>query len=94
MAMLELKKMIIQESIQRMGLSISDLVISFIISIAILLLMFAFIFIGIAAFSPTSSFSSVTNSLLPLTAGGAVNGSKSEEKKDEDLKQVTDESIS
>ena len=90
MAILELKKLLIEESIQKLGLAISDLVLSFVISIVILLLMFVFIFIGIVAFSPTSSFSSVTNSLLPLAAGGAVNGDSKTEEKDEDLKEVAD----
>lgn len=36
-------------------------------------MIFGFIFIGIEAFSPASSFSSVTNTVLPIVAGGAVN---------------------
>jgi hypothetical protein len=35
--------------------------------------MLIFIFVGIQAFSPTSSFSSVINSLLPVGAGITAN---------------------
>ena len=73
----ELKQVVIRQSIERMGLTISDLVTSFVISISILLMTFVFIFISIQAFSTTTTFSSVTNSLLPIIAGGAVNRSAS-----------------
>ena len=49
------------------------------------MLMFAFIFVGIEAFAPASSFSSVTQTSLPMTAGGAVNKGGSD-KKDDDSK--------
>lgn len=65
--------------------------ISFAFSIAMLCLMFAFIFVGIGAFSPTSSFSSVTNSLLPLGAGVSVNRKAEDDDKDpEELAEQAD----
>ena len=74
-----------------MGFSVLNLVFTFVMSLVILLLMFAFIFVGISAFSPSSSFSSVTNSLLPLGAGAAVNQHSSDtEKKQEDLQDAVD----
>jgi hypothetical protein len=81
----------IMESLAKMGFSIPDLIVSFVLSIMILLLIFVFIFIGINAFSPDSSFSSVTNSMMPLGAGGAVGKNKNEEEKPEDLKAVANE---
>ena len=72
-AIYELKKLLIEETIEKLGLAPSDYIVSLAITIMLLLLMFAFIFIAIVAFSPTSSFSSVTNTMLPLAAGGAVN---------------------
>ena len=68
--------------------------ITFIFSITILLLMFAFIFVGIEAFAPQSSFSSVTNSIMPLAAGGTVNSQSEEEKKPEELNEAADENLS
>ncbi len=56
--------------------------ISFALSIIILILMLVFIFVGIGAFSPNSSFSSVTNSILPLGAGGAVNKNSNDDNDD------------
>ena len=56
--------------------------ISFAASIIVLMLMLVFVFVGIGAFSPNSSFSSVTNSLLPLGAGAAVNKKPDDDKDD------------
>ena len=42
-----------------------------IFSIIFLLLMFTFIFLGIAAFSKAEGFNSVINSLMPLAAGAS-----------------------
>ena len=69
----ELKEILVIESLETVGLSVHDLVVSFIFSITLLCMIFGFIFIGIEAFSPASSFSSVTNTILPIVAGGAVN---------------------
>jgi len=60
------------ESVDEVGASTHDFVLSIIFSIIILIMMFAFIFIGIDAFSPSSSFSSVINSSMPVVAGGTV----------------------
>lgn len=82
-ALESLKGFLITEIMDQLGFSIKDMAISFLFAIVILILMFAFIFVGMAAFSPASSFSSVTNSMMPLGAGGAVN-------KKEDDKQGDD----
>ncbi len=71
--------MIIFDSIETLGLTVNDLVTQFVMSISILLMTFVFIFISIQAFSTASTFSSVTNSLLPILAGGAVNKTTSKD---------------
>jgi hypothetical protein len=68
-----LKKDFIFEVMNQLGISWEDMVISLVWSIILLLLMNAFIFVGILAFSPVSSFSSVTNTIMPLAAGFTVN---------------------
>ena len=60
----------------QLGISMEDMILDLVWSIILLLLMFAFIFVGIIAFSPTSSFSSVTNTIMPLAAGFTVNKDK------------------
>jgi hypothetical protein len=69
------------------------MIISLIGAIIMLLLMFAFIFVGISAFSPTSPFSSVINSLMPLLAGFSVNRQemKSGDAKKEEIKDAAKE---
>jgi Ca2+-binding EF-hand superfamily protein len=91
-AIQELKMIVILETIESLGISIRDLVISFVGSIILLLMLFIFIFIGISAFSPVSSFSSVTNSILPLVGGLAVNKQDEEEGegKDADYKNAVE----
>ena len=69
----QLKSFLINEIMERLGISVNDMAISFAFSITLLVLMFAFIFVGIEAFSPSSSFSSVTNTMMPLAAGASVN---------------------
>jgi hypothetical protein len=60
----------------QLGISMEDMILDLVWSIILLLLMFAFIFVGIIAFSPASSFSSVTNTIMPLAAGVTVNKDK------------------
>ena len=79
-----IKSALVKELMAEMGVSIPDMAIAFTMSIALLSLTLAFIFVGINAFAPASSFSSVTNTMLPLGAGGVANG-KSDEKKPEEL---------
>lgn len=68
-----MKNYLVIEIMDQLGYSVRDLGWSVTFSITILILMFAFIFVGIEAFAPYSSFSGVTNMILPLGAGGAVN---------------------
>lgn len=89
-AIAELKKIVIYQAVANLGLSIADLVRAFITSIVILILLFVFIFISINAFAHPTTFSSVTNSILPIIAG--VGASKSGAKKgEEDDGQYEDE---
>lgn len=45
-------------------------------TIIFLLVLLAFIFIGIVAFSPINNFSGVINSMLPVAAGGGAHSKK------------------
>ena len=80
---------LIEDIMEQLGVSILDMAIAGAFSILILILMLIFIFVGIAAFSPLTSFSSVTNSILPLGAGIFVN-KKQTDKSDEDDENVAD----
>jgi hypothetical protein len=71
-----MKEQFIVEVMDQLGISWEDMIISLVLSINLLLLMFAFIFVGISAFSTTTSFSSVTNAIMPLAAGLTVNKNK------------------
>ena len=86
-----MKDHFIYEVMNKLGISVEDMIISLIWSLILLLLMFAFIFVGIIAFSPTSAFSSVTNTIMPLAAGFTANkdSSKDQEDKPEDLKEAS-----
>ena len=59
------------------------------------MMMFAFILIGVEAFSPQSSFASVTNSILPIVAGISVNkkATKKGDHKPEELKEAAEETL-
>lgn len=46
----------------------------------IMMLVLAFIFVGISAFSIGGSFGAVVNSIIPIAGGTAVSTSKSKEK--------------
>jgi len=71
-AMALLKLQIAFETLNKLGLTIEDLVWYGILAIMFLLLLFVFIFLGISAFSKAEGFNAVVNSLLPLTAGAAM----------------------
>ena len=60
------------EALNILGLSRGQLIFLFIMLTIILLLMFGFIFVGIAAFSIGGTFGSIINSILPVSAGVAV----------------------
>jgi hypothetical protein len=68
--------LVVEETIEQMGLSINDLVLEFVWAMVMLLMLFIFIFIGIMAFAPVTSFSSVLNSSLLAGSGGFVNSKK------------------
>ena len=52
-----------------MGLTKEELIQLLIIAGIFLLMLFAFIFVGVTAFSTSDGFSSVINSILPAVAG-------------------------
>lgn len=56
---------------KRMGLSKEDLIAIFVGSVLFLILIFAFIFIGISAFSVNSSFNSVVSGAIPAISSGS-----------------------
>jgi hypothetical protein len=57
-----------------------------------ILLIFIFIFVGIAAFAPVGGFESTVNSLLPITAGlGVTLGGQEKEIGDEDDQDLLDD---
>lgn len=65
-----------------MGISTEDLILFFVMLVGFILLLFAFIFVGIAAFSTATNFNSVINSMLPVGSGGGVSkGSSFDEDK-------------
>jgi glycerol-3-phosphate acyltransferase PlsY len=63
-----------------MGLSSKEMIGAFLVLTIILCLLFAFIFLGIGAFSQGSSFEAVINSIIAMSAGGATGQDRSESK--------------
>jgi hypothetical protein len=61
------------ELMNQLGVTEDDLIIAVIWTIVLLMFLLIFIFVGIQAFSPTSSLSSIINSLLPIGAGITAN---------------------
>jgi len=79
---------------EQLGFSVADIIVSFLWIIVMLMMMFAFILVGVEAFSPQSSFASVTNSFLPIMAGVSVNQkSDKAEQKPEELKEAAEETL-
>ena len=64
-----LKGQIGKDALGVMGLTKEELIQMLIIAGAFLLMLFAFIFVGVTAFSTSDGFSSVINSILPAVAG-------------------------
>ena len=54
----------------------------------ILILQFVFIFIGMSAFSPTTTFSSVINSIMALGASFAAKGNEEKDRSADDVKDA------
>ncbi len=75
-----------------MGLSTQELVVIFLSLLFILLLLFVFIFLGIGAFTAGDTFQAVVNSVIAISAGGAVgqNRGKSKSERQFQLKEVLD----
>ena len=60
------------DTLKKLGMTTEDLIWFGIIGLVLLLMLFAFIFFGISAFSKADVFNSVINSIMPITAGIAV----------------------
>ena len=71
-AMVFLKLEVANETLKKLGMTAEDLIWFAALGIIFLLLMFVFIFLGIAAFSKAEGFNSVINSLMPMAAGVAA----------------------
>jgi len=74
-AMKELEKQIAKRVVNDMGFGSSNLIKVFLGAVGLLLLIFIFIFLGIEALSFGSTFGSVVNSVMPLSAAGGVGAS-------------------
>ncbi len=81
--------------LQAMGLSTQELALLFVSLLMILLLLFVFIFLGIGAFTAGNTFQSVVNSVIAISAGGAVgqNRGKSKSERQFQLKETLDKVI-
>ena len=71
-AILLLKIEIATDTLKRLGMTTEDLIWFGIMGLIMLLLLFAFIFFGISAFSKADVFNSIINSIMPIIAGVAV----------------------
>ena len=72
LAMILLKLEVAYETLKKLGMTAEDLIWFAVLGIIFLLLMFVFIFLGIAAFSKAEGFNSVINSIMPMAAGVAA----------------------
>ncbi|TNV88227.1 hypothetical protein FGO68_gene17401 [Halteria grandinella] len=86
-AMVEIKHQLIQKLLVDLGFSMREIIMSLAFTIFMLILQFIFIFIGMAAFSPTTTFSSVINSLLAV---GSSLGAKGKDKEDKGADEIKD----
>ena len=82
-----MKQLIVEQGLDFLGFSKSQIFKILFVAIVFLLLFFAFIFMGIAAFTTGSTFGSVVNSILPIS-GGAVMGKNKEINLDKMLDQI------
>ena len=67
--------------LEDMGVTKETLAFGFLYGVVTLLLLFGFIFVGIAAFTQADGFSSVINSLMPVLSGAALGASGAEVQK-------------
>ena len=76
-ALVKLRLIVAREALKKAGLTLEDMLTGLVLSMIFLLTLFAFIFVGISAFSFANPFGAVINAILPASAG--VNVSKEEE---------------
>jgi len=90
-----LKEKQMEISLDHIGILPSQMYLTLASLAVMLLIIFLFIFFGIAAFTVGGSFSAVINSLLPMVSGVAVGGKdkKADPKNDEKIAKAIQESI-
>ena len=67
-----LKRSVVNEALAIQGFTRQDLIQMLLVAGLFLLMLFAFIFVGVSAFSTADGFSAVINSILPAVAGLSV----------------------
>ena len=83
-----IKEEFVFEMMNQLNISIDDIIKAVIYTITMLLLLLIFIFVGIQAFSPSSPFSSVINSLLPVGAGIVSNRTNDKSEKTSEVTEI------
>ena len=67
-----LRMEVVYRVLEEWGVTRERLLFGLVYAVVTLLLLFGFIFVGIAAFTEASSFASVINALLPVLSGTAL----------------------
>ena len=78
-ALEKLKSEIARSTVNLLGVSQADLLVTLAVSVIFLLLLFAFIFIGISLFKSTSTLNTLVDSALPALAGIGLAARKEED---------------
>jgi hypothetical protein len=78
-AMVSLEQSVTTNVVNLMGYSFHTLVFWFVSSVALLVLLFSFIFLGVSAFSTGSAFEAVVNSVITIAVALAVDGGNDQE---------------
>ena len=79
MALEKLKSEIARSTVNLLGVSQADLLVTLAVSVIFLLLLFGFIFIGISLFKSTSALNTLVDSALPALAGIGLAARKEED---------------
>ena len=67
-----LEDTVVRRVLEEFGVTPARLVFGFLYSVTCLLLLFGFIFVGIAAFRGANTFASVVNSIMPIASGAGL----------------------
>jgi len=85
-ALAALNELVTEKVLADMGLSVGKLVAIFVALVLLLLGLFAFIFLGIAAFKTGNTFGTVINSILPCAAAAGLSTKKGVDKDETESK--------